>query len=95
LCHYKSYSDFWRPETTENKAFTAKNKLFSAALDLFSAVSGRQKKLAENKAIFSAATSQPPKINCYFWWPFDSRQKLTDAKNSIYYFSATREAAEN
>jgi hypothetical protein len=46
--HYKSYSDFRRPEAVENK-------LFSAALGLFSGVSGRQKKLAENKAIFLAA----------------------------------------
>jgi hypothetical protein len=53
--HYKSYSDFRRPETAENKAFAAENKLFSAASGLFSAVSGRQKKLAKNKAIFLAA----------------------------------------
>jgi hypothetical protein len=63
--HYKSYSDFRRPGTAENK-------LFSAASGLFSVVPGRQKKLAENKAIFSAARVQPPKIT-YFWrlssWP--------------------------
>jgi hypothetical protein len=53
--HYKSYSHFRRPEAAENKAFAAENKLFSAALGLFSVVSGRQKKIAENKAIFSAA----------------------------------------
>jgi hypothetical protein len=53
--HYKSYSDFWRPETAENKAFAAEYKLFSAALGLFSAVPSRRKKLAENKAIFAAA----------------------------------------
>jgi hypothetical protein len=52
--HYESYRDFRRPGTAENKAFAAKNKLFSAALSLFSAVPDRQKKLAENKTIFSA-----------------------------------------
>jgi hypothetical protein len=46
--NYKSYSDFRRQGAAENK-------LFSAALGLFSAVPGRQKKLAENKAIFSGA----------------------------------------
>jgi hypothetical protein len=55
LCRsYKSYSHFWRPGTVENKIFAAENKLFSAVLGLFSAVPGCQKKLAENKAIFSA-----------------------------------------
>jgi hypothetical protein len=50
IYHYNSYSHFRRPEAAENK-------LFSAAIDLFSAASGRQKKLAENKALFSAADS--------------------------------------
>jgi hypothetical protein len=43
---------FRQPGTAENKAFAAKNKLFLVALALFSAVPVRQKKLAENKAIF-------------------------------------------
>jgi hypothetical protein len=38
------------------KAFVAENKLFSTALGLFSAVPSHQKKIAENKAIFLAAT---------------------------------------
>jgi hypothetical protein len=63
--HYKRYSDFRRPGTAKNKACAAENKLLLAALGLFSAVSGRQKKLAENKAIFSAPRVQPPKIT-YF-----------------------------
>jgi hypothetical protein len=54
--HYKSYCHFRRPEAAENKAFATENKLFSAALALFSAVPGRQKKISENKAIFSVAT---------------------------------------
>jgi hypothetical protein len=72
--HYKSYSHFRRPEAAENKAFAAENKLFSAALGLFSVVSGRQKKIAENKAIFLAARPWPPKI-AYFRRPHDSYQK--------------------
>jgi hypothetical protein len=60
--HYGSYSHFWRPKTTENKAFAAENKLFSTALGLFSVVSGHQKKSAENKGLFSVARVQPPKI---------------------------------
>jgi hypothetical protein len=48
MIHYNSYSHFRRPEAAENKPVAAENKLFSAA-------SGRQKKLAENKALFSAA----------------------------------------
>jgi hypothetical protein len=102
--HYKSYSHFLRLETAENKAIAAENKLFSVALGLFSVVSGRQKKIAQNKAIFSAARVQPPKIT-YFRRPPASRRKLvlifngplTAAENSIYYllFSAAREAAEN
>jgi hypothetical protein len=55
MFYYKSYSDFRRPGTAVNKAFADENKLFSAALGLFSAVPDRQKKLAENKAIFLAA----------------------------------------
>jgi hypothetical protein len=65
--HYKSYNHFRRPEAAENK-------LFSAALGLFSVVPGRQKKIAENKAIFSAATGQPPKI-AYFRRPLVRRRK--------------------
>jgi hypothetical protein len=65
LGHYKSYSDFRQPGTAENKAFAAENKLFLA-------VPGRQKKLAKNKAIFSVARVQPPKIT-YFRRPLDSR----------------------
>jgi hypothetical protein len=57
IYHYNSYSHFRRPEAAENKPVAAENKLFSAAIDLFSAASGRQKKLAENKALFSAADS--------------------------------------
>jgi hypothetical protein len=53
--HYNSYSHFRRPEAAENKPVPAENKLFSAAKGLFSAASGRQKKLAENKALLSAA----------------------------------------
>jgi hypothetical protein len=75
--HYNSYSHFRRPEAAENKPVAAENKLFSAAKGLFSAASGRQKKLAENKALFSAAKAWPPKI-AYFWrltpWP----PKITD-----------------
>jgi hypothetical protein len=75
--HYNSYSHFRRPEAAENKPVTAENKLFSAAIDLFSAASVRQKKLAENKALFSAARGWPSKI-AYFWrlipWP----PKITD-----------------
>jgi hypothetical protein len=75
--HYNSYSYFRRPEAAENKPVAAKNKLFSAAIGLFSAASGRQKKLAENKALFSAARVWPPKI-AYFrrlaTWP----PKITD-----------------
>jgi hypothetical protein len=72
--HYKSYSDFRRPGTAENKVCAVKNKLFSAALGLFSAVSGRQKKLHENKSIFLAARVQPPKIS-YFRRPaYDHRK---------------------
>jgi hypothetical protein len=52
--HYKSYRHFRRLGTAENKAFAAENKLFSA-------VPNCQKKLTENKAIFSAAIGQPPK----------------------------------
>jgi hypothetical protein len=51
----QGYNHFWRLGTAKNKAFAAKNNLFSAALGLFSAVPDRQKKIAENKAIFSAA----------------------------------------
>jgi hypothetical protein len=65
--HYKSYMHFRRPGTAENK-------LFPAALGLFSAIPGRQKKLAENKAIFSAAIGQPPKI-AYFRRPPVGRRK--------------------
>jgi hypothetical protein len=71
--HYKSYSDFRRPGTAKNKVCAAENKLFSAALSLFSVVSGRQKKLAENKAIFSAASRRRPKITLYFRWFLHSR----------------------
>jgi hypothetical protein len=53
--HYKSYRHFRRPEAAENKPFAAENNLISAAKGLFSAASGRQKKPAENKALFSAA----------------------------------------
>jgi hypothetical protein len=63
--HYNSYSHFRRPEAAENRPVPAENKLFSAAKDLFSAASGRQKKLAENKALLSAARPWPPKI-AYF-----------------------------
>jgi hypothetical protein len=63
--HYNSYSHFRRPEAAENKPVPAENKLFSAAKGLFSAASGRQKKLAENKALLSAARPWPPKI-AYF-----------------------------
>jgi hypothetical protein len=42
-------------EAVENGAFTAKNSLFSAALGLFFTVFSRNKKLAENKLLFSAA----------------------------------------
>ena len=77
LEHYNTYSHFRRPEAAENKPVAAENKLFSAAIDLFSAASGRQKKLAENKALFSAARAWPPKI-AYFRrlapWP----PKITD-----------------
>jgi hypothetical protein len=66
--HYRRHSHFRRLEAAENKAFATKNKLFSVALDLFSAVSGRQKKSAENKPLFSGARWQPPKI-AYFWRP--------------------------
>jgi hypothetical protein len=48
MMHYKSYSHFRRPEAAENK-------LFSAALGLFLVASGRQKKISENKDLFSAA----------------------------------------
>jgi hypothetical protein len=75
LPHYKGYSHFRRPEIAENKAVAAENKLFSAALGLFSAVSDRQKKIAENKAIFSAASVQPPKANGYFRRLPNSRRK--------------------
>jgi hypothetical protein len=47
---------FGGPEATENKVFTVKNSLFSA-------VSDRQKTLAKNKPLFSAARCQPPKIS--------------------------------
>jgi hypothetical protein len=63
--HYNSYSHFRRPEAAENKPVPAENKLFSAAKGLFSAASGRQKNLAENKALLSAARAWPPKI-AYF-----------------------------
>jgi hypothetical protein len=66
--HYKRHRHFRRPEAAENKAFAAENKLFSAVLGLFSVVSGRQKKSAENKPLFSAARCQPPKI-AYFRRP--------------------------
>jgi hypothetical protein len=66
--HYNSYSHFRRPEAAENRPVAAENRLFSAAIDLFSAASGRQKKLAENKALFSAARVRPPKI-AYFRRP--------------------------
>jgi ribonuclease HI len=75
--HNSSYSHFRRPEAAENKPVAAENKLFSAATGLFSAASGRQKKLAENKALFLAARAWPPKI-AYFQrlapWP----PKITD-----------------
>jgi hypothetical protein len=64
---------FRRPEAAENKAFAIENKLFSAVLGLFSVVSGRQKKSAENKPLFSAARlrrrkQRPPKtVAAYFW----------------------------
>ena len=71
----------------------AENKLFSAANGLFSAAAGRQKNPTENKALFSAARTRPPKI-AYFRrlapWP----PKLLLPK-IIYLFSAAREAAEN
>lgn len=46
--HNSTYNHFRRPEIAESKAFATENKLFSTILGLFSAVSGRQKKSAEN-----------------------------------------------
>jgi hypothetical protein len=77
IIHYNSYCHFRRPEAAENKPVAAENKQFSATISLFSAASGRQKKLAENKPLFSAARVWPPKI-AYFrrlaTWP----PKITD-----------------
>jgi hypothetical protein len=68
------------------------------ALDLFSVVSHGQKKLAENKRLFSAAGSLaaenkclfltaatwPPKIcHDYFWRPQVGRQKLTISEKKL------------
>jgi hypothetical protein len=50
--------------------------LFSAALGLFSAVPGRQKKSAESKPLFSAASDQSPKI-AYFRRPTELPAKIT------------------
>jgi hypothetical protein len=75
--HYKRHRHFRRPEAAENKAFAAENKLFSAAKGLFSAASGRQKNLAENKSLFSAARTRPPKI-AYFRWLAPWPPKITD-----------------
>jgi hypothetical protein len=68
LHHYGSYSHFRRPLVAENSAYAAETSLFSVALGLFSAVSGRQKKLAENNNLFLVAMCQPPKI-AHFRWP--------------------------
>ena len=78
------------------------NLLFSAARKpatenkLFSAASGRQKKLAENKALFSAARAWPPKIayfrrlapwptkiTDYFRWPDSQPPEIKNAENKI------------
>jgi hypothetical protein len=68
IFHYKRHRHFRLPEAAENKSFAAENKLFSTVLGLFSVVSGRQKKSAENKPLFSVARCQPPKI-AYFQRP--------------------------
>jgi hypothetical protein len=101
--HYNSYSHFRRPEATENKPVAAENKLFSAAIDLFSAASGRQKKLAENKTLFSAArvwppkiayfrrlAPWPPKITDYFRRPASQPPEITTAENKIPIFGGER-----
>jgi hypothetical protein len=80
LDHNSTYSHFRWPEAAENKAFAAENKLFSAALGLFSAASGGQKKLAENKRLFLAADTWPPKI-AYFRRPTEQPPKIRAAKN--------------
>jgi len=85
--HYNSYSHFRRPEAAENKPVPAENKLFSAAKGLFSAASGRQKKLAENKALFSAARAWPPKI-AYF-------RRLALWQNNRLFSAARQSAARN
>jgi hypothetical protein len=97
--HYNSYSHFRRPEAAENKPFAAENKLFSTAKGLFLATSGRQKKLAENKALFSAARAWPPKIAyfrrlvpwppkiiCYFRWPDSQPPEIKNAENKMLIF---------
>ena len=81
----------------------AGNKLFSAATGLFSAASGRQKKLAENKALFSAArvwppkiayfrrlAPWPPKITDYFRRPASRPPKITPVENKIAIFGGQR-----
>jgi hypothetical protein len=96
--HYNSYSHFRRPEAAENKPFAAENKLFSAEKGLFSADSGRQKKLAENKALFSAPkiayfqrlVPWPPKIADNFRRLGAGRWKLSPSK-IISLFSAASE----
>jgi hypothetical protein len=67
--HYNSYNYFRRLGTAKNKSFTAENKLFLA-------VSDRQKKTAENKPLFSAASDPPPKI-AYFRRPTEQPPKIT------------------
>jgi hypothetical protein len=81
--HYGSYRHFRRPEAAENKPFAAENKLFSAAKSLFSAASSRQKNPAENKTLFSAARTWPPKINCYFRRPRSQPPEINTAENNI------------
>jgi hypothetical protein len=94
--HYNTYSHFRRPEAAENK-------LFSAATGLFSAASGRQKNLAENKALFSAArvwppkiayfrrlAPWPPKITYYFRRPDSQPPEIKSAENKIPIFGGQR-----
>jgi hypothetical protein len=96
--HYNSYSHFRRPEAAENRPVPAENKLFSTAKDLFSAASGRQKKLAKNKALLSAARPWPPKIAyfrrlaswppkvSYFWRPGIQPPKIKTVENKTLIF---------
>jgi hypothetical protein len=55
IVHFPALNNSLQELQSFSAARSCQNKLFSAALGLFSAVPGRQKKIAKNKAIFSAA----------------------------------------